>query len=136
MLSKRQQVILRFLYDYSQINGFFPTIREICQETHTASTSVISYNLGKMVERGYLRHSPRRSRSNTLTKLAYDFLKVSPNTDPQIVRDGDLLEREVQRLRLQVENLRRAHRVEIESYLEERALLIEEITQLKQAVLA
>jgi len=134
VLSKRQQVILRFLYDYSQINGFFPTIREICQETHTASTSVISYNLGKMVERGYLRHSPRRSRSNTLTKLAYDFLNVSPTADPQIVRDGDLLEREVQRLRLQVENLRRAHRVEIEAYLEERVQLVEEISRLKQAV--
>lgn len=134
VLSQRQQAILRFLYDYSQINGFFPTIREICQETGTASTSVVAYNLGKLVKFGYLRHTSRRSRSNTLTKQAYDFLKVKPTVDLHIVRSGDVLEQEVHRLWSQIETLRRAHRAEIETYLEERALLVEEITRLKQAV--
>lgn len=136
VLSQRQQAILRFLYDYSQINGFFPTIREICQETGTASTSVVAYNLGKLVKFGYLRHTSRRSRSNTLTKQAYDFLKVKPAIDLHIVRSGDVLEQEVHRLRSQIETLRRAHKVEIEIYLEERAQLVEEITRLKQAVSA
>lgn len=134
VLSQRQQAILRFLYDYSQINGFFPTIREICQETGTASTSVVAYNLGKLVKFGYLRHTSRRSRSNTLTQQAYEFLKVKPATDLHIVRNGDVLEQEVHRLRSQIETLRRAHRAEIETYLEERALLVDEITRLKQAV--
>ena len=134
VLSQRQQAILRFLYDYSQINGFFPTIREICQETGTASTSVVAYNLGKLVKFGYLRHTSRRSRSNTLTKQAYDFLKIKPTVDLHIVRSGDVLEQEVHRLRSQIETLRRAHQAEIETYLEERALLVEEITRLKQAV--
>ena len=133
-LSQRQQAILRFLYEYSQINGFFPTIREICQETGTASTSVVAYNLGKLVKFGYLRHTSRRSRSNTLTSQAYDFLKVKPAADLYIVRNGDVLEQEVHRLRGQIETLRRAHRAEIETYLEERALLVDEITRLKQAV--
>ena len=134
MLSQRQQAILRFLYNYSQINGFFPTIREICQETGTGSTSVVAYNLGKLVKLGYLRHASRRSRSNTLTKQAYDFLKVKPAIDLHIARNGDVLEQEVHRLRSQIETLRRAHRAEIETYLEERALLVDEITRLKQAV--
>jgi SOS-response transcriptional repressor LexA len=133
VLSQRQQAILRFLYDYSQLNGFFPTIREICQQTGTGSTSVVAYNLGKLVKFGYLRHTSRRSRSNTLTKQAYDFLKVKPAIDVQIVRNGDVLEQEVHRLRSQIETLRRAHEVEIEIYLEERAQLVEEITRLKQA---
>lgn len=136
VLSQRQQAILRFLYDYSQINGFFPTIREICQETGTASTSVVAYNLGKPVKFGYLRHTSRRSRSNTLTKEAYDFLKIKPSIDVHIVRSGDVLEQEVHRLRSQIETLRRAHEVEIEIYVEERAQLVEEITRLKQAVSA
>lgn len=136
VLSQRQQAILRFLYDYSQINGFFPTIREICQETGTASTSVVAYNLGKLVKFGYLRHTSRRSRSNTLTKEAYDFLKIKPSIDVHIVRSGDVLEQEVHRLRSQIETLRRAHEVEIEIYVEERAQLVEEITRLKQAVSA
>ena len=134
VLSQRQQAILRFLYDYSQINGFFPTIREICQETGTASTSVVAYNLGKLVKLGYLRHASRRSRSSTLTKQAYEFLKVAPAADLHIVRNGELLEQEVHRLRSQIANLRRAHEMEIETYLEERAQLVEEITRLKQAV--
>lgn len=136
VLSQRQQAILRFLYEYSQINGFFPTIREICWETGTGSTSVVAYNLGKLVEFGYLRHTSRRSRSNTLTQQAYEFLKVKPAIDLHIVRSGDVLEQEVHRLRSQIETLRRAHEVEIESYLEERAQLVEEITRLKQAVSA
>ena len=134
VLSQRQQAILHFLYNYSQINGFFPTIREICQETGTGSTSVVAYNLGKLVEFGYLRHTSRRSRSNTLTKQAYEFLKVAPTADLHIVRNGDVLEQDVHRLRSQIETLRRAHRAAIETYLEERALLVEEITRLKQAV--
>lgn len=134
VLSQRQQAILRFLYDYSQINGFFPTIREICQETGTTSTSVVAYNLGKLVKLGYLRHSSRRSRSSTLTRQAYEFLKITPAADLHIVRNGDLLEKEVHRLRSQIENLRRAHQVEIETYLEERARLVEEITKFRQAV--
>lgn len=134
VLSQRQQAILRFLYDYSQINGFFPTIREICQETGTASTSVVAYNLSKLVEFGYLRHTSRRSRSNTLTRQAYEFLKVTPTANLHSIRSGDVLEQEVHRLRSQIENLRRAHEVEIETYLEERAQLVEEITRLKQQV--
>jgi SOS-response transcriptional repressor LexA len=134
LLSQRQQAILRFLYNYNQINGYFPTIREICQETGIASTSVVAYNLDKLVRSGYLRHASRRSRSNTLTRQAYDFLKVAPTADLHIVRNGDLLEQEVHRLRSQIESLRRAHKIEIETYLEERAQLVEEITQLKQAV--
>ena len=134
VLSKRQVAILRFLYDYSEVNGFFPTIREICQETGIASTSVVAYNLGKMVTLGYLRHTSRRSRSNTLTKQAYDFLKVVPIANRHFVRNRKLLEHEVHRLRHQIENLRCAHQMEIETYLEERALLVDEITRLKQAV--
>lgn len=139
VLSQRQQAILRFLYDYSQINGFFPTIREICQETGIASTSVVAYNLDKLVRLGYLRHASRRSRSNTLTRQAYDFLKITLVADLHIlhiVRNGDLLEQEVHRLRYQIENLRRAHQLEIETYLEEREQFVEEITRLKQLVSA
>lgn len=74
VLSRRQQGILRFLYSYSQDNGFYPTIREICEGTQTSSTSVVKYHLEQLVEMGYLNHSPRRSRSNTLSQKAYELL--------------------------------------------------------------
>ncbi|MBN8635534.1 MAG: hypothetical protein J0M07_09455 [Anaerolineae bacterium] len=56
--------------------------------------------------------------------------------DSTIVHNGEVLEQEVHRLRRQLENLQRAHQGGIASYLEQRALLVDEITRLKQAVTA
>ena len=53
-LSKRQQNILRFMFDYMQEQGFPPTIREIGEATDINSTSVVNYNLNKLVGAGYL----------------------------------------------------------------------------------
>lgn len=61
-LSERQQKILHFMYDYMQDNGFPPTIREIGQATGINSTSVVNYNLNKLVKAGYLSRSDRVSR--------------------------------------------------------------------------
>jgi hypothetical protein len=54
--------------------------------------------------------------------------------ETHIIHKGGLLEQEVHRLRSQLEHLRRAYQAEIETHLEERSLLVEEITRLKQVV--
>jgi repressor LexA len=61
-LSERQQNILRFMFDYMEDNGFPPTIREIGEATDINSTSVVNYNLNKLVTAGYLDRSDRVSR--------------------------------------------------------------------------
>jgi repressor LexA len=61
-LSERQQKILHFMYDYMQEKGFPPTIREIGMATDINSTSVVNYNLNKLVVAGYLSRSDRVSR--------------------------------------------------------------------------
>lgn len=61
-LSERQQNILKFMFDYVQDNGFPPTIREIGEATDINSTSVVNYNLNKLVDAGYLDRSDRVSR--------------------------------------------------------------------------
>lgn len=61
-LSERQQNILHFMYDYMEANGFPPTIREIGEATDINSTSVVNYNLNKLVKAGYLDRSDRVSR--------------------------------------------------------------------------
>jgi repressor LexA len=61
-LSERQRKILHFMYDYMQANGFPPTIREIGTATGINSTSVVNYNLNKLVDAGYLSRSDRVSR--------------------------------------------------------------------------
>jgi repressor LexA len=61
-LSKRQQNILKFMYRYMEEQGFPPTIREIGEACDINSTSVVNYNLNKLVTAGYLERSDRVSR--------------------------------------------------------------------------
>lgn len=61
-LSERQREILRFMARYIEKFGFPPTIRNIGEATDIPSTSVVNYNLNKLVEAGYLERSEHISR--------------------------------------------------------------------------
>lgn len=61
-LSERQQNILKFMAKYINDNGFPPTIREIGTATNINSTSVVNYNLNKLVEAGYIERTGKKSR--------------------------------------------------------------------------
>ncbi len=61
-LSARQRKILKFIDKYTIENGYPPTIREIGDATDTNSTSVVNYNLNKLVDEGYLDREKRVSR--------------------------------------------------------------------------
>ena len=61
-LSARQRKILRYIDQYTGQNGYPPTIREIGEATNTNSTSVVNYNLNKLVDEGYLDREQRVSR--------------------------------------------------------------------------
>ena len=61
-LSKRQQHMLRFMHDYTRERGFPPSIREIGEECGIGSTSVVNYNLNKLVDAGYIVRSGKVSR--------------------------------------------------------------------------
>ncbi len=61
-LSVRQIEILAYISDYVRDNGFPPTIREIGEATDINSTSVVSYNLDKLTQAGYIERSSQGSR--------------------------------------------------------------------------
>ncbi len=61
-LSERQRNILRFMQRYIEKFGYPPTIRNIGEATDIPSTSVVNYNLNKLVEAGYLERSEHISR--------------------------------------------------------------------------
>ncbi len=65
-LSKRQRGILTFMDRYISEHGYPPTIREIGMATDINSTSVVNYNLNKLVTAGYLERSDRVSRGMRL----------------------------------------------------------------------
>ncbi len=61
-LSERQRNILRFIEQHIESHGFPPTIRQIGKATGIESTSVVNYNLNKLVVAGYLLREARSSR--------------------------------------------------------------------------
>lgn len=67
-LSVRQQNILKFMDRYVHENGFPPTIREIGSATGIDSTSVVNYNLNKLVQAGYLERAEAKSRGLRLIR--------------------------------------------------------------------
>ncbi|MCA9874065.1 MAG: transcriptional repressor LexA [Ardenticatenaceae bacterium] len=75
-LSKRQQNILRFIYEYREEHDRPPTIREIGGAVGISSTSVVNYNLTRLEERGYLNREAEVSRGISFTDKATDFLGV------------------------------------------------------------
>lgn len=54
--------MLRFMQRYTQQRGFPPSIREIGEECGIGSTSVVNYNLNKLVDAGYIERSGKVSR--------------------------------------------------------------------------
>jgi repressor LexA len=66
-LSERQRNMLRYIERYILDHGFPPTIRQIGENTGINSTSVVNYNLNKLVQAGYLTRSQHVSRGLRLT---------------------------------------------------------------------
>jgi len=69
-LSDRQRNILKFMETFIDTHGFPPTIRQIGEATGIGSTSVVNYNLNKLVSAGYLGRTARASRGLRLVKNA------------------------------------------------------------------
>jgi repressor LexA len=67
-LSDRQRNILRFIDRYIADSGFPPTIREVGEATDIDSTSVVNYNLNKLVDAGFLDRTAAKSRGLRLLK--------------------------------------------------------------------
>ncbi|GAB1422492.1 transcriptional repressor LexA [Anaerolineales bacterium] len=78
-LSERQKNILRFMKRYIEANGYPPSIREIGNATDINSTSVVNYNIQRLVEAGYLERDDRVSRGLRL-------VEEIPGMESKIVR--------------------------------------------------
>lgn len=64
-ISPKQRNILHYIDRFIEINGFPPTLREICQQFGISSTNGARYHLHKLREKGYLEISRYRSRGVT-----------------------------------------------------------------------
>jgi repressor LexA len=67
-ISRKQRRILKFVGDYIESNGYPPTMREIASAADISSTSVVSYNLDRLEEAGYIVREREVSRGLKLAK--------------------------------------------------------------------
>lgn len=61
-LSDRQSRMVEFIHSFSEDSGYPPSIREIGEAVGISSTSVVNYNLNRLVEEGYLDRDQNVSR--------------------------------------------------------------------------
>ncbi len=67
-LSKRHELILKFLAKFQEENGYSPSIREIGQSIGVKSTSLVDYYLKQLEDKGYISREQHISRSICLLK--------------------------------------------------------------------
>lgn len=148
MLSKRQQHILRFIHQHTHEHGFAPSIREISVETGITSTSVVNYNLERLITWGYLVKSRGKSRALGLTERGSAVLESNhPMQRKRVAEtslvdglldanmpDGDVgqLHKENLLLRAENERLRRESKNRVAALQREIRYLAQELRQVQQ----
>ncbi|OIQ61676.1 LexA repressor [Moorella thermoacetica] len=62
-LSPQLAMVLNYIRHFIDINGYPPSIRDICKATGLRSSSTVYNYLNKLEEKGYIRRDPSRSRA-------------------------------------------------------------------------
>ncbi len=60
-LTRRQAEILAFITQFTEVNGFAPTLQEVGQKFGLSSVATVHKHISNLVEKGYLRRSRRNS---------------------------------------------------------------------------
>lgn len=68
MLTAKQEKILNIINEYTSLNGFAPTVREICSLAGLKAPSTVHQHIKLLKEKGYLKNSERKSRTLSSTK--------------------------------------------------------------------
>lgn len=77
-LTDRHQKILEFIDKYVRERGYPPAIREICEATGISSTSVVTYYLKQLAEKGLLERDEKNSRALRLPNASRQELVRIP----------------------------------------------------------
>lgn len=75
-LSERQKRILNFIESFIHEHSYPPTIREIGEAVKIGSTSVVNYNLNKLVKAGLIERAPDVSRGIRLVEENLEEIEV------------------------------------------------------------
>lgn len=67
-LREKQARMLAFIGNYTAVNSYAPSLREIAKGCEISSVSVVGYNLRQLEKRQYLTRTPTISRTIVLTE--------------------------------------------------------------------
>lgn len=81
-LSDRQLKVIQFIMQFTDQNGYTPTIREIGDGVGISSTSVVNYNLTKLEEIGLISRSRDVTRGISLNMAKLDTLGIDTGVKP------------------------------------------------------
>jgi repressor LexA len=62
-LTRRQEQVLDFIRESVRVNGYPPTVREICAELHLSSPSTVHAHLANLERLGFIRRDPTKPRA-------------------------------------------------------------------------
>ncbi|MGI9860289.1 transcriptional repressor LexA [Moorella naiadis] len=62
-LTPQLQMVLNYIRHFIEVNGYPPSIRDICKATGLRSSSTAYNYLNKLQKKGYIRRDPARSRA-------------------------------------------------------------------------
>ena len=74
-LSGSRRAVLGCIVEYVARHGYPPTMREIQGELEISSSSVVAHHLDALQAAGYLRRTPKRSRSIVVEPAAHKALR-------------------------------------------------------------
>lgn len=86
LLPEKQKAILQVIKDWLSQRGYPPTIRDIGYAVGISSTSVVNYNLNKLVEAGFVIRSENISRGIRLNPELMGEIPIRLSRDNEIVR--------------------------------------------------
>jgi repressor LexA len=67
-LTRRQEQVLEFIRESVRLNGYPPTVREICVGLDLSSPSTVHVHLANLERLGFLRRDPTKPRALDLTQ--------------------------------------------------------------------
>ncbi|QOD85634.1 repressor LexA [Weissella viridescens] len=93
MAESNQIAILRYIHEQQTMTGYAPTVREIAEHVHLASTATVHGHINRLIKKGLLTKKATKSRSFHVTPSGLRVLEQAPaslNMVPRFDPDNNI----------------------------------------------
>ena len=88
----KEDLLLEYIKEFQNVNGYPPTVREMCTAVNVSSTSTIAYYLAKLENNGLIKKNKNKNRALEIIGNAptYDNYPIETSTTVRIEEDIDV----------------------------------------------